>query len=830
MHSAGLPIFTVILLLPFLSAASAQKGGPGGGQQNPAAQGQGQSLGGNQPAASGTGAGLTWPRDEWDTNLVAIDRLNIYPKDTLIFKLCYQVDVTIGSLSTVPFVFTQVDQITGETDKTPCIKSTNSRKPLMMNGLLVVAVDARHVPTDRMRSITLNLTTQQGSPIYPNPIRPSPGGATNPASAGTGGANFVPGNAAPAPIQGNIYYLVWPQQLQGDVIPTVSLNLVYTPPMPGSQWTKTTVYPEGSIVTSSKNDGHYYTARVGGISGSDVEPAFKQAPLINDPDNHGTLASGGVQWIDSGSTQPSYIPTTAASPGGQTNPAQQTCCCPQAAPVPPGGNSPQACPAQLAVHAPATLPTKQLTIPAWTPGQTHTEGDVIYVPATGHYYTAANGGKSGDDRPDFVANEQTWTQDNLPTIQGSVSDRMKGADGNPYNVEWEFKDSITSEPKCTLPAGLDPTSQFPGWSNGQGYVDGNCIDYTYGDCKKDPSSCSAYFQFTGDVEPYKPATTDRPTFSAPDPVSELMTGRDSATYPVLWKYKVNPADNPACSLPSGIDPGSLFPDWSNNQTYSGGNCIRDPAKNAYFQLTSRIAPYHSFGTNGPEFSSAVGAKLQLLQDIQWEDSGTSPPPLVTSGQPADQTASLNYAPPQVHSRYYFNLTSGVVVSSVHNQTFGWDTITEPSGSGATAVPGSYMAVRTGGSVIVDPVLFFSAYLKPMDAESAWKPSNLTPSITFGLSLTSPSSNFYFGGSSEFLRNIQVVYGLAIDQQAQLATGLYQPMNPAPGTCQANCSTSNATPPATTQSFKIGGFIGISYNITGFIQSLFGGGGSKGAAP
>jgi hypothetical protein len=127
------------------------------------------------------------------------------------------------------------------------------------------------------------------------------------------------------------------------------------------------------------------------------------------------------------------------------------------------------------------------------------------------------------------------------------------------------------------------------------------------------------------------------------------------------------------------------------------------------------------------------------------------------------------------------------------------------------------------------VLLFSAYLKPMDAESNWKPSNLTPAVTFGLSLTSPASNFYFGGSSEFVRNVQVVYGFTIAQQAQLAPGLYQPTNPPAGSCQANCSTSNATPPATVQNFKLGGFIGISYNITGFIQSLFGGGGGKGAA-
>jgi hypothetical protein len=743
---------TCALLSP--PAAFTQKF-PGGGQQGQGGQNQSpsQAQGSNQTSASSPNSGLSWPRDAWDTTLTTIDTEHIYPKDTPIFKLCYRLDVTTGSLSSVPFIFSQVDTIVGDADAGhKCVKQVDSRHPLMMRGLLIVAVDARHVPTDRMRSITLNLTTQQGTPIYPNPIRPSPGAAPTSGSPGAGGGLPEKYNPHEQP-WGKIYYLVWPQQLQGDVIPTVSLSLVYTPPVPGTQWTENTVYPEGSVVTSSANDGHYYVARQGGISGS-AEPTFKPLPAVEDPDN------SGVEWIDSGTTQPSDLPAVAGTSGPQTAPGQQTCCCqqtcasqqaapaPQPASAPRGESGAQACPAQPAAPAqagvsgtmgPGLQSAKQLTVPTWTRCNQYNEGDVIFVPSNGHYYTATRAGESGPIRPGFPANQQILIPDGTPSL---------------------------------------PTP--------------------------------------------------------PDSVPDRMIGKDRIVRTVRWTLKSDPGAAPGCSLPVGRKPQSQFPDWNQDETYTAGNCIKEPTAQAYFQFTSPNLPgsepyRHIEGMAKPPFSSVVGARLQQLPQIQWEDTGTSPSTLVAAGQPADQTVSQTYQLPQVHSKYYFNLTSGVIVSSVHSQTFGWGTITQPSGSGSTAQPGSYMAVRTGGSVIVDPVLFFSAYLWPMDAESTSQKSDLRPALTFGLSLSAPASNFYFGLSSEFRRNVQVVYGFTAAQQAKLAPGLYQPTNPAPGTCRANCSTSNATPPPTIETFKPGGFVGISYNITGFIQSLFGGGGSKGSS-
>jgi hypothetical protein len=72
-------------------------------------------------------------------------------------------------------------------------------------------------------------------------------------------------------------------------------------------------------------------------------------------------------------------------------------------------------------------------------------------------------------------------------------------------------------------------------------------------------------------------------------------------------------------------------------------------------------------------------------------------------------------------------------------------------------------------------------------------------------LASPTKNFYFGFSSElFVRNLQLMYGFSLAQGSELQPITYQ--------------TSNTTPVTRQVLFK-GGFIGLSFNISGFISSL-----------
>jgi hypothetical protein len=97
--------------------------------------------------------------------------------------------------------------------------------------------------------------------------------------------------------------------------------------------------------------------------------------------------------------------------------------------------------------------------------------------------------------------------------------------------------------------------------------------------------------------------------------------------------------------------------------------------------------------------------------------------------------------------------------------------------------------------------------------------DLIPGFSFGISLSNPTTNFYVGGSNELLvRNFQIFYGLALHN---IGTGL------APGPSQPVWGgTGSAPAPATVSGFQKGGFVGGTFNLSGFIQSLFSAGGGK----
>jgi hypothetical protein len=145
-------------------------------------------------------------------------------------------------------------------------------QPLLMDQLLVVAIDVTAIPKqimDRFKILNLNITNQQGTSLNPTPIRPSLAARTA-SGAPTSTLQFGGGVAATS------YFLTWPNQLPGDTIPTIRVNLIYTPVAPALQWEPHTFYPAGSIVLpndSSNTNGHYYLAIDSGISG-DLDLTF----------------------------------------------------------------------------------------------------------------------------------------------------------------------------------------------------------------------------------------------------------------------------------------------------------------------------------------------------------------------------------------------------------------------------------------------------------------------------------------------------------------------------------------------------------------------------
>lgn len=176
----------------------------------------------------------------------------------------------------------------------------------------------------------------------------------------------------------------------------------------------------------------------------------------------------------------------------------------------------------------------------------------------------------------------------------------------------------------------------------------------------------------------------------------------------------------------------------------------------------------------------------------------------------DQVLSLLNEPlPQTHSLYYYNVSSGVFVTSIRARTFGF-------AAGSSPITNTGKPIETGSSLIIDPVISLTRYIKPFDAERHWQASDLIPGVTLSFSLSSPTSNFYIGGSSEFQRYLQINYGFAIAKTPKLASRAFV--------------SSSATSPATTQVFSKGAYVGLTFNISGLVQGLSSGsGGSKGSS-
>ena len=852
--------------------SSNQSGGQGGNQSG----GQGGGQGGGQSGGSGSTQfpGLTWPKDAWDS-LITLDDSAVR-KDSPLYTLCYELLVTTGPLSSPPFVLKPVDHLSDYVEPLApsCLKPPDDQHPILMQGRLAIAIDARRVPIERLRSLNLNVTTQQGSPLNSTPVRPSFSGT---ASGGGGGGGAGAGGGAPgkkeekAPSWGHVYYLIWPQELQGDAIPTVTVNLVYSPPMPGTPWQNSTIYPEGSVVTPSTDNGRYYTARVGGISGPALEPKFDDLRAKDDiPDNQAV-------WIDSGTTAPAAapaLPTAPAAPSALGNWKAETVYkagtyifyppIGRYYEASPGGTSDATKAPNFTVnevrdgstlvwvdsgntapagttdsheslarkdshpykageviydpattryytartggvsdgrapnftHAPVpdqgtlawidagTLPPEtspaQLPIPTWTANHDYKTGDVVFRPVNGHYYTVTQGGKSRTAEPPFPANKQVLADDSTAKIVSRAQPEVFRDSSNATQTG-QWKEVGKGCPGIT-----------EDWQPNHPYRNGSCI--------LDPGT-NHYFRAS------IPAAGGMGTSGETRPPFHPVGGvRSSVSDPVIAGTWTD--ETPiVCKEVAG--------DWQPHHQYSNTSCILDSVSKDYFQpddLPAALGPMTS-GIARPAFHAP---ELQHLAVIQWEDSGTNPPSLVTSGQPADQTVTMTYAFPQVHSRYYYNLSSGVVFNTVHTRSFGWKTLALPTGSGSNAQPGLYYPVQTGSSVIVDPVLFFTAYVWPLDAERTWHRGDLRPGITFGLSLAAPGSNFYVGMSSEVRRNIQIVYGFTVAKTSNLAAG-------------SGPSTTNTAAPATVQVFSKGAFLGLSYNISGFLQGLFGGGGKAAAS-
>jgi hypothetical protein len=341
-----------------------------------------------------------------------------------------------------------------------------------------------------------------------------------------------------------------------------------------------------------------------------------------------------------------------------------------------------------------------------------------------------------------------------------------------------------------------------------------------------------------------------------DPITEI---EDAGNLSWVDRGQVCPLEHP---LQSDLcKSGTLPPQWKPEAPYGDGYFIFVPGvgNGRYYQ--AKAQPGAKSGSTSPFLN------LTPPFPITWQDTGTTTPQSVASGQPADQTVSLiNLTLPQTHSLSWFNLAAGVIVDFKAPPVFGWVPASSfkglpgnftpapptsttsatanysvdpktgctispiPPVAPATAPTGDYYAYECPAQVStgpkpVDPVLVLTGYFPPVDAEVPWRLASrdwwrdVLPGPSIGISLSSPASNFYLGLSNEFLvRNLQLFYGVAFhDVPTTLAPGSTQPLWGGTGT---------APTIGTVSRLQKGFFFGATFNLSGFIQSLFGGGASK----
>jgi hypothetical protein len=627
------------------------------------------------------------------------------------------------------------------------------QNPLLQRQSVVIAVDMRNSgDLSRIASLAFNLTWVPSSPINPAALRPS----TSTASVTTLAA------AANA-----VYYFKWPVPLTGDTLPTLAVTVNYVAPAPGEARNPDTMYAAGSVVTAVPSNGHYYVATNEARSGTNSPTFTTVTPAtVMDPPTAGV----GLTWMDLGTGTPigftapfaAWAPVKQFAQGAVIlNPINGHFY--TAIVAGQSGNSMPAFPVtsrstvtepvagtvtwqEIGTMAPVGAPS---TIPQWSPGNTVLAGQLIN-PLNGHFYVATTSGQTGTALPSF------------PTMSRAMVTEVAGA-ATPLT----WMDLGTGVP-------LGFAAPFAQWSPNKQFNAGSVI--------LNPINNHFYVATVGGQSGSSmPALPITAALTAPEPPAGSITWDDVGT-----------------TAPGGSP--TTLPQWTPNTTFPTGQVISNP-DNGHFYL-ARVG-----GQSGPAMPVFPVTAKPIIGDgnVAFVDAGTVPPTSVTSATATDQSIGLlNLGLPQVHTLYYFNLATGFAFSTVRNASYS----RVPLAPGTQTGTEQYYTQQVRGSRTVEPNLLFTVYLPrlAMDAESPWRPKNLIPGLSFGLSLTNPATSFYLGGTSEIWRNMQFATGINIQKVTRLSPAAMDPLTGAA--------------PVTYQKFDTGAFVGLTLNLD-FIPGLFG---------
>lgn len=150
--------------------------------------------------------------------------------------------------------------------------------------------------------------------------------------------------------------------------------------------------------------------------------------------------------------------------------------------------------------------------------------------------------------------------------------------------------------------------------------------------------------------------------------------------------------------------------------------------------------------------------------------------------------------PVIRGLYRFNLSTGLMASFVEKPSF--DKVLNNNALDSTK-PTYFIQKSSSGDPDISPVLAFTAYWKPVDIYERTRWTDWIPNPTIGFDVANPTDDFFVGGSSEFIRNIQIIYGWNFAKVDKLTN------------IQDLDSDSD---PAVSQSFDSNFFIGVTFNI------------------
>lgn len=792
----------------FISSNAAGQGNKGGGGGNPAGgQQNSQSSPGASPAASpssqGSGQalpGVSYDRESWDSMLSFLpppttfgigkvgregdfksfwDR---FSKDTFrknVIVNCYRLVPNLSAA--VPFVLVpeplpegayrakrdeakltaqEIQDIQFKDSREMCANMSYKSKTraLVMSRFLVFRIDMSGIPEEtvnRIQTLNINVTTQAGTSLNSqrgSTINPTP---TKPTMALLSPPHYTP-ITCPDKLK---------EQTRKYTLAGAPLQQAFCPPAP----------PEGSshkvfyitwpgelvgdtIVTSSINI--IYTPVAPGLpwQGETYYPAGSTILAQEDGSevngHYYVAVNGGV----SGSNEPDFdanlvevqkFSDSSAGPltwriAGRIQPGSGS-------QTPPGGGA---------------NPGGQSKYAFWKPTTPYKASDQVVPPmiGNGHYYEAVNQGTSGAEPPTFPVDGNAVCDGQEKSGQCQTAP-VKGKAAT-SGVLWQDMGQIT----------------IASWAAGTGYAKGAQVA---------PNPANGFYYETenggvsGSTAPAFPVDVTTPSAAAIDSAG------------LVWLDAGAGATTPASV--------KTLKKWEPETAFQLGDGILDRRTGHYYVA---IQPGIS-GARRPRFF--VPAPQWLMEGpIKWQDIGTTLPASVSAGTPpSDQTVNvLNLTYPQVQVLSRFNLTSGVVASSLRPTSISSFTtnIAANCPNGATSCT---LYTASKGSHLIDPVLGVTVYaIRPLDAERPFAWSDLIPAPTLDISLSSPTTNFHFGFASElFMRNLQLIYGTSFVQETRLPKG---------GTFTANGLTVALS---TTKQFNRGGFFGLTFNITGFIQSL-----------